>query len=109
MSDINFEFWSRKKLNDESVKILGHWKQDRDFLNTRIRATKAYQELLLDAQSIQQKRLGSLESKLAKAVDCLKSISKNSCCDKCQEAGLWARKTLEELEKGVYGNERGNI
>ena len=32
--------------------------------------------------------------------DALESISKNSCCHNCKEAGLVAREALSELRKG---------
>jgi hypothetical protein len=35
----------------------------------------------------------------AKLVDCLTSISKNSCCDQCQEAKKWADNALAEYRK----------
>jgi hypothetical protein len=38
------------------------------------------------------------ESKLAKAVEALRSIAANTCCTPCQEAALVARATLAEIE-----------
>jgi len=38
-----------------------------------------------------------LQANLDKTVECLTSISKNSCCDQCQQAKLVALKTLNEL------------
>jgi DNA repair exonuclease SbcCD ATPase subunit len=47
-------------------------------------------------------RIGRLwydaESKLAKAVEALRSIAANTCCTPCQEAALVARATLAEIE-----------
>jgi len=40
-----------------------------------------------------------LRKDLEKAVKCLESISLNSCCKPCLEAGLWARACLEELRE----------
>ena len=39
-----------------------------------------------------------LEQKLVVAKECLESISKNSCCNPCREAGLWAKQALEKLK-----------
>ena len=36
--------------------------------------------------------------KLKIAIDALESISKNSCCNKCQEAALWSRQALEKIK-----------
>lgn len=46
---------------------------------------------------------GFLEAvrQLSPAVEALKSISENTCCDKCQEAAAWAKSALASI-KGVF-------
>ena len=43
-----------------------------------------------------QVRLRELEAENARYKEALIAISKNTCCDTCQEAKKWALKALEE-------------
>ncbi len=49
-------------------------------------------------------REDKLRADLKLAVEALKSISKNSCCDKCQEAKLVSLEALKELNKKCTKN-----
>lgn len=44
-----------------------------------------------------------LEASNARYVDDLTKISKNTCCDKCQEASLVARAALQDENQGGKG------
>jgi len=39
-----------------------------------------------------------LEAENARYREALESISKNTCCDSCQEASKWAKQALEETQ-----------
>lgn len=41
----------------------------------------------------------SNQKALGVAVECLESISKNSCCAPCREAGLWSGKALDRIRE----------
>jgi len=40
-----------------------------------------------------------LEAENNRLREALESISKNTCCDSCQEASKWAKQALEETEE----------
>lgn len=42
----------------------------------------------------------NLAKKMEIAREALESISKNSCCEPCREAGLWAKSALSKIQAG---------
>jgi len=44
------------------------------------------------------KTIEKLEAENKRLREALESISKNTCCDSCQEASKWAKQALEETE-----------
>jgi len=45
-------------------------------------------------------RISELEALLKRRTEALESISKNTCCGKCQEAALWAKQALKDDGNG---------
>jgi hypothetical protein len=80
---------------------------DADFAaaGRRIAELEATNQRLLDvmraAEPVHKRRwerLQKLETENKRLREALQSIAANSCCDKCQEAALVARKALQEGE-----------
>jgi len=87
--------------DEDTVNEITALKAENQEIFTSFERIKANNESLLEAWKKESNENVSLKAKLEVALNGLSSISKNSCCDSCQEAKLVALSTLKQLRDGV--------
>jgi septal ring factor EnvC (AmiA/AmiB activator) len=73
----------------------------------RRQQAEARVEVCLRVNEDMTKELEQAEAKLAKAMEALRSIATNTCCDSCQEAGLVARAALTAARENAPAEPTG--
>lgn len=87
--------------NEHIIKMLWGYKNYKiEKLQAEIASLKNGEEYLGKMYHIQEYSINKFSKENKKLKECLVSISKNSCCDKCQEAKMWADKCLREINEG---------